>query len=68
MQKKHSKNAEAGVCGRQSLKSRSDGNHKNGFMHVASPATASEIQRTLGIKRSHIDNMMRAFAAAGVKI
>ena len=68
MQTQHSKSSRNGMNGRQRLKSRIGGSRKNGYVHVAKPAMATEIQRTLGIKRIHIANMMRAFAAAGVKV
>jgi hypothetical protein len=40
----------------------------NGHVHVISPATATEIRRTLGIGKSQIQNVLRAFGAAGVKV
>jgi hypothetical protein len=52
----------------QSLKAGSGTRHKNAYVHVISPATASEIRRAVGIKRSHSTNVFRAFADAGVKI
>ena len=41
---------------------------KNGHVHVISPATGSEIRKTLGIGRSQVQNILRAFDAAGVEI
>jgi hypothetical protein len=35
---------------------------------VVSPATASDIERTLGITKIQKANVLRAFAAAGVKL
>ena len=40
---------------------------RNGYLHVISPASASEIRKALGIKQSEIDSMLRAFDAVGVK-
>jgi len=57
-----------GIHGRQSLKLRSGARQKNGFVHVVSPATASEIRRTLGITKTQIRNVRRAFIAAGIAI
>jgi hypothetical protein len=37
-------------------------------VHVVSPATASEIRRTLGITKTEQRNVMRAFRAAGVEV
>jgi len=41
---------------------------QNGHVHVISPATASEIRKTLGIGGTEIRNILRAFDAAGVKV
>ena len=41
---------------------------KNGHVHVISPATGSEIRKTLGIGRSQVQNIRRAFGAAGVEV
>jgi len=41
---------------------------RNGHVHVISPATATEIRRTLGIGKSEIENVLRAFRAAGVAV
>ena len=49
------------------LKSRPSGRGKNGFIHVTKAGTVSEIRRTLGIKPSHIRNVLRAFKMAGVE-
>jgi hypothetical protein len=68
MQKRHSKNARNGMNGPKSLKSGVGVSCKNGYVHLISPATASEIRRAIGIKPSHTKTMMRAFAAAGIKI
>jgi len=57
-----------GVYGRQTLKSPLATSRKNGFVHVASPATACEIERALGITKAQKANVLRAFAAAGVKL
>ena len=40
----------------------------NGHVHVVSPATASEIRKDLGIKSTHIRNVLRALNAIGVKL
>ncbi len=40
----------------------------NGRVDVISPATASEIQRTLGIGKTQLRNVLRAFEAAGVTL
>jgi hypothetical protein len=57
-----------GIHGRPSLKLRVETDRKNGFVHVVSPATASDIERTLGITKIQKANVLRAFAAAGVKL
>ena len=57
-----------GSHGRPRLKSQLGGSRKNGFVHVVSPATASEIERELGITKIQKANVLRAFAAAGVKL
>jgi hypothetical protein len=57
-----------GGQGRQNLKSRLGTSRKNGFVHVVSPATVSEIERALGITKTQKANVLRAFAAAGVKL
>jgi hypothetical protein len=61
-------NAANGIHVRQNIKVRTGARQKNGFVHVASPATASEIRRTLGITKTQIRNVRRAFLAAGIKI
>jgi GTP-sensing pleiotropic transcriptional regulator CodY len=43
-------------------------NRVDGYVHVISPATVSEIDRAVGIKRSHVVNILRAFAEAGIKV
>jgi hypothetical protein len=68
MQKRHSKIARNGINGPKSLKSGVGGSRKKGYVHVISPATASEIRRAVGIRPSHTRNVMRAFAAAGIKV
>jgi hypothetical protein len=40
----------------------------NGHVHVISPASASEIRKTLGIGRTQVRNILRAFEAAGVEV
>jgi hypothetical protein len=40
----------------------------NGHVHVISPATASEMQRTLRINKAQVANALQAFQAAGVKL
>ena len=40
----------------------------NGPMDVISPATASEIRRTLGIGKTQLQNALRALDAAGITI
>ena len=42
--------------------------NKNGHVHVISPATGSEIRKTLGIGRSQVQNIRRAFDAVGVEV
>ena len=42
------------------------GRHRR--IHVISPATASEIRKTLGIGRTQVRNILRAIAAAGVDV
>jgi hypothetical protein len=68
MQKSHSKKAGNGVQKPNNLKSGPGGRGKNGFVHVISPATVSEIRRELGIKPYHIRNVRRAFKMAGVEV
>jgi hypothetical protein len=41
---------------------------RNGHIHVISPATATEIRKTLGIGKTEIQNVLRAFQAAGVEV
>lgn len=41
---------------------------RNALVHVISPATASEIRRTLGISNSQVQHVREALAAAGVKV
>ncbi len=57
-----------GAHGQQRLKSRLGTSRENGFVHVISPATASEIERALGIKKAQVVNILRAFEVAGVKV
>jgi len=57
-----------GVRVSRSLKSGLGNGRKNGFVHVVSPATASEMERALGITKMQKANVLRAFAAAGVKL
>ena len=47
---------------------RAHGRSKNGHVHVISPATGSEIRKTLGIGRSQVQNIRRAFGAVGVEV
>ena len=68
MQKSHSKKAGNAERRGKSLKMRSGGRGKNGYVHVTRAGTVSEIRRTLGIKPSHIRNVLRAFKAAGVEV
>jgi hypothetical protein len=42
--------------------------HANGYIHVISPATASEIRRAVGIKKSDTATVLRVFANIGVKV
>jgi hypothetical protein len=65
---RRSKESGNGLHGRQSLNTRFGTGRKNGFVHVVSPATVSEIERALGITKSQKANVLRAFAAAGVKL
>jgi hypothetical protein len=57
-----------GVYGQRSLKTQLGTSRKNGFVHVVSPATASEIEKALGITKTQKANVLRVFAAAGVKL
>lgn len=41
---------------------------RNGYINVVSPATASEIRRTLGVTAAQTKNVLRVFKAAGVEI
>jgi hypothetical protein len=41
--------------------------HK-GHVHVISPASASEIRKTLGIGSTQVRNIFRAFEAAGIEV
>ena len=68
MQKSHSKKSGIGVRRPKSLKLRSGGRGKNGFVHVTKAGTVSEIRRTLGIKPWHIRNVRHAFKMAGVEV
>jgi hypothetical protein len=68
MQKSHSKKTGNGAQRIKSLKLRPGGRRKNGYVHVTRAGTVSEIYRTLGIKPSHVRNMLRAFKAAGVEV
>jgi hypothetical protein len=43
-------------------------NRVNGYVHVISPATASEIRRAIGVKRSDTATVLRVFANIGVKV
>ena len=38
------------------------------YIDVVSPATASEIRKTLGLSKSQVAKVLRAFIAAGVKV
>jgi hypothetical protein len=40
----------------------------HGFIHVVTPATASQIRKTLRIRKIQVQNVLRAFEAAGVPI
>ncbi len=40
---------------------------KNGYLNVVTPATASEIRRTLGITAAQMKNALRALKAAGIE-
>ena len=62
------KTVKSGVNGASGQKPQIRGRHKNGFVHVISPATFSQIRRAAGIKPSHISNVRRAFEEAGVKV
>ncbi len=67
MQKSHTKKTGNGVQKSKRLKSRPGGRGKNGFVHVTSAGTVTEIRRDLGIKPYHIRNVSRAFKMAGIK-
>jgi len=41
---------------------------KNGYVHVASPATATEMRKVLGITGTNVRNALRALRSAGVKV
>jgi hypothetical protein len=68
MQKSHSKKTGNAVQRPKSMKVHLAGRGKNGYVHVTRAGTVSEIYRTLGIKPSHVRNMLRAFKAAGVEV
>jgi hypothetical protein len=57
-----------GLFGRGRPKARVSARQKSTFVHVVAPATASQIERALGITKTQKANMLRAFAAAGVKL
>jgi hypothetical protein len=40
----------------------------NGYVHVISPATASEIRRAVGIKKSDTTTVLRVFGNIGVHV
>jgi hypothetical protein len=40
----------------------------NGHVHVISPASASEIRKTLGIGSTQVRNILSAFEAVGVDV
>jgi hypothetical protein len=68
MQKSHSKKTGNGLQRPKRLKLSLRERGKNGYIHVTRAGTVSEIHRTLGIKPSHVRNMLRAFKAAGVEV
>jgi hypothetical protein len=68
MQKSHSNKTGNVVQTIKKPKLRPAGMGKNGYVHVTRAGTVSEIYRTLGIKPSHVRNMLRAFKAAGVEV
>jgi hypothetical protein len=68
MQKSGSRKIENGAYASKNAKAHFRGSRKNGYVHVISPATASEIRRGIGIKRSDTAMVLRAFAEAGVKV
>lgn len=47
---------------------RAQASKRNGHLHVISPATASEIRKTLGIGKSQVKNILLAFSAAGIDV
>jgi hypothetical protein len=57
-----------GVIGRGRPKTPIGARRKSSFIHVVAPATASQIERALGITKTQKTKMLRAFAAAGVKL
>jgi hypothetical protein len=68
MPKNRSRKSENGMPVPKGAKARAGNGHENGYIHVISPATASEIKRAVGVKRSHITNILRAFSEAGIKV
>jgi hypothetical protein len=57
-----------GAPGLRSLNTRFGRGRKNGFVHMASPATVSENEKAPGITKTQKAVVLRAFAAAGVKL
>lgn len=53
--------------GSASLKGRPKTRAKPQLIHVISPATATEIRKTLGITEAETRNVLRAFRAASIK-
>ena len=41
---------------------------RNGYIDVVSPATVSEIQKTLGVKPSQVRDVVRALQSVGVDV
>jgi hypothetical protein len=57
-----------GTFAQKSAKARVVKGRKNGYIHIISPATASEIERAVGVKRSNVRNVLRAFSEVGIVV
>jgi hypothetical protein len=68
MPKSGSRKTGIGANGAKNAKIHFRKNRVNGYVHVISPATASEIRRAVGVKRSDTATVLRVFANVGVKV
>jgi len=68
MQESGAKRSGNGVSASKSPKAHFGTSRKNGYVHVISPATLSAIRKWVGIEKSHMATVLRAFADAGAKI